>query len=211
MVNPPALLLYVGKHHFKQKFKFFMADVTTTLPIVGDEQVRGVKATLLDTHRASVDANFSVRQTNGSITNVSTDLDTTLALGAAQRGAMAWMQSGGDVNKYNEIRNQYMNEMRVLKAAASGTLNPAARAIFDSQTRNFDRGAATARGLNLNSNSWSNFQTANRALATKAANGNLFNTSNQSLTPAFGGGRLQGVGYAEAQQQRQNSRQGQRR
>jgi hypothetical protein len=178
-----------------------MADPSVLIPVVGDEQVRGLRSTLLDQHRSSVDANFSVRTPRG-VTAVSSDAETTMALGAAQQGALAWMQSGGDVNKYNQLRGEYMNGMKALKAVASGTLNPAARAILDSQTRNFDRGAATARGLNLNSPSLSNFNAANRALVTKATNGNLFNSTNQALTPSFGNGTLQAKGYAEAQRQR---------
>jgi hypothetical protein len=182
-----------------------MADPSVLIPVVGDEQVRGLRSTLLDYHRSSVDANFSVKNARG-ITAVSSDAETTMALGAAQQGALAWMQSGGDVEKYNQIRGDYMNQMKGLKVVASGTLNPAARAVLDSQTKNFDRGAATAKGLGLNNASLSNFNTANRALATKATNGNLFNSTNQALSPSFGGGTLQAKGYADAQRQRNSAK-----
>jgi hypothetical protein len=178
-----------------------MADPSVFIPVVGDEQLRSLRRELYNQHKGSVDANFSVRQPNGSIGAVSaTDAETTLALGAAQQGALAWMQSGGDRNAYNQIRSDYMNKMAGLKVVASGTLNPAARAVLDAQTRNFDRGAATAQGLGLNSASLANFNTANRAIATKASQNNFFNSSNQQFTPT--GGTLQAVGYSEAQQNR---------
>lgn len=178
-----------------------MADPSVLIPVVGDEQLRGLRRELYNQHSSSVDANFSIRQSNGSIGAVSaTDAETTMALGAAQQGALAWMQSGGDREKYNQIRSDYMNKMKALKAVASGTLNPAARAALDAQTRNFDRGAATAQGLGLNSASLANFNTANRAIATKASQNYFFNSSNQQFTPT--GGTLQGVGYAEAQRNR---------
>jgi hypothetical protein len=182
-----------------------MADPSVLIPVVGDEQLRGIRRDLYDFHKPSVDANFSVRSANGSIGAVSSDAEATLSIGAAQKGALAWMQSGGDREKYNQIRSEYMNEMKVLKAAASGTLNPAARAVIDAQTRNFDRGAATAQGLGLNSASYSNFNKANAAIAKKSTEGYFFNSKNEQFTPSFGSGTLQGKGYAEAQQQRRKA------
>ncbi len=183
-----------------------MASPTEFLPVVGDEQTRGLKKELFNLHKPSVDANFSIRSANGSIAAVSSDAETTLALGAAQQGALAWMQAGGDKDKYNQIRSEYMNKMKVLKTVASGSLNPAARAVLDAQTRNFDRGAATAQGLGLNSASLKNFNTANNAIVTKATNGYFFNSKNEQFTPSSGTGTLQGKGYAEAQQQRKTAR-----
>jgi hypothetical protein len=182
-----------------------MADPTVFIPAVGDEQLNGIKRDFYDFHKSSVDANFSVVSANGSVGTASSDGEATLALGAAQQGALAWMQSGGDETKYKQLRENYMNKMKVLKGVASGSLNPAARAVLNAQTRNFDRGAATAQGLGLNSASYSNFSRANNALAKKAGEGYFFNSKNEQFTVSYGNRTLQGKGYSQAQQDRKKA------
>ncbi len=171
------------------------------IPVAGQAQLNWYKGILFDGHRDRVNEGFSTRSANGSIGTVTSNTEATIALGAAQMGAIAWMQSGGDTNKYNEIRSSYVNKLRGAELASALSLNPAAMTLMDAQTRNFDRGAATAKGFNLNAYTTENLATANRALATKLMSGYFMNTSNQDFTPTING-TLRATGYAQAQQER---------
>jgi hypothetical protein len=176
--------------------------VLPSLPVVGDATVEKTKLSFQERYKEGVDANFSIKGDNGSIANVSANQELTLGLGAARMGANAWMQSGADEGKYKNVREPFMKIMQAGKVAAIASLNAPLIKFYESQMINFDKGAATAKGLNLNSDNTSNRATFNRAMAKKATNGDLVNTTKQQLAPTFGSSKLQAVGYSQAQQQR---------
>ena len=188
-----------------------MPDPSVVLPVYGQIELNNLKNSLLADNRDRIDEYFSIKKSNGSILNVSSNIELTLALSAAQRGANDWMICNGNEEMYRKVREDYMVYTDLLKARYALSLNPAAIAVIDSQRNNYDRGAATARGMGLNrrytigsnpSNHTDNLPAANRALVVNVMEGFFFNTSNQQLTPFLGSGMLQAKGYAAAQQER---------
>jgi hypothetical protein len=154
-----------------------------------------------------VDSRLSIKTQNG-ITPVSSNQETTIALGVAQIGAALWMQAGGDKEKYKQLRDQYMSNANIAQGGAALHLNTNGIAYMQAMKKNFDRGAAVAQGLNLNSLTEANMQTVSRGIVTKAKDGYFFNGKNEQLAVHP---NLQAVGYRQAQQQLQNRNQGQRR
>jgi hypothetical protein len=179
-----------------------MSDPTIMIPVFGQLQLNHTRNQLREGHQNRIDSSFSIKKPNGSIGAVSSTTDTTLALGAAQLGAMAWMQSGGNRAAYEVIRDDYMRSVNLGTATGALSINTPVMAVFTSQGNNFDRGAATAIGLGLKAYNADNLAIANRALATKIMGGELFNSANEQFTPSIGNNTIQATGYAEAQQQR---------
>jgi hypothetical protein len=176
-----------------------------TIPVVGKATLDHTRSSFLQRYSSGVNANFSIARTNGSVGAVSSNPELTLALGAARMGANAWMQSGGDRTKYDATREAFMKIMQAGKIAAAASLNTPLMDFYTAQMVNFDKGAATASGYQLNSVSARNTQIVNKALAENATNGDLVNTKNEQLSPSLGSNTLQGVGYGAAQQQRRTT------
>jgi hypothetical protein len=177
------------------------------IPVLGKWSSDTRAANDFNSLRGLVDSRLSIKTQNG-VTPASSNQETTIALGAAQVGAALWMQAGGDKEKYKTLRDQYMREANILQGAAAISLNTNGMSYMQAMKKNFDRGAAVAQGLKLNSLTEANMQTASRGIVTKAKDGYFFNGKNEQLAVHP---NLQAVGYQQAQQQQQNRNQGQRR
>jgi hypothetical protein len=179
------------------------------IPVLGKWVSDRRLANDFETVKDSVDANFSIRTRNGN-TNVSSNQELTIILGAARIGARLWMDAGGNRARYEQLRDDYFNDMNEAIAAAAIILSPNLIAYIQSLKNNIERGAGLASGLGANSLTARNIQMVDNGLVTKVINGDyLYNTSNQLRGPGQPG--LRAVGYQQAQEESQNQNRGQSR
>jgi hypothetical protein len=138
---------------------------------------------------APIDASYSIQQTGGRFARASSDNGLMFALGSASLGANAWMRSGGNTELYNAERDRICKSFKAAQWGSVWGDNPDFEAFgyYRAMRQNFDRGAATAQGLGLNSISDENKATLRAGFVTKINNGYFFGTDNRAYTPNFRG------------------------
>jgi hypothetical protein len=147
-----------------------------------------------------VDAGYSIQLTGGRFARASSDNNLMFAIGSVSVGALVWMKHGGNREAYEAER------ARIFRSFTGGQLGSLVGTdfpdlesfgYFRAMKNNFDRGAATAIGLGLNSSSDENYNTLRRGIVTKINRGEYMGTNNRSYTPNFRG-LLTSTGYNQS-------------